>query len=180
MKKSIAAVIYHCSEADTQEDRHTFCPRDADSWCKYNSDKVTEEKSYRSKLSIKQYVSDLVKPIIGHENLSSVDLLTKCFHGATQNPNESINNLIWQKCSKRVYSRGSRGGDMVTCHYLIFPSNYSSHNPRRACTPTSRYSHFPIYTIPYILTSFQFPHFPYVDLNLHTTITNHCLFLINA
>ena len=73
-----------------------------------------------------------------------------------------------------------RGGDMVTCHYLIFPWNYSSHNLRRACTPTSRYSHFPIYTIPYILTSFQLPHFPHVDPNLHTAITNHFLFLINA
>ena len=83
--------------------------------------------------------------------------------------------------SVHMYIRGgSRGGDVVTCQYLIFPWNYSSHDPRRAGTPTSRYSHFPIYTIPYIHTSFQHPHFIHVDLNLQTTITNHFLLLINA
>ena len=26
-----------------------------------------------------------------------------CQHGPTQNQNESINNMIWSKCLKRVY-----------------------------------------------------------------------------
>ena len=94
-----------------------------------------------------------------------------------------VPTIVYRACARivaRAHAHSGTRANLVTCYYLIFPWNYSSHNPRRACTPTSRYSHFPIYTIPYILTSFQLPHYPHVDLNLHTTITNHFLFLINA
>ena len=48
-------------------------------------------------------ISDLLKPIFGHEDLGSEELLNKCLHGLTQNVNEAMHNVIWQKCSKRVY-----------------------------------------------------------------------------
>ena len=41
MKKSIAAVIHHCSENSNGED-HKFCPRSVNSWCRFQSDKVTK------------------------------------------------------------------------------------------------------------------------------------------
>ena len=30
-------------------------------------------------------------------------LLSKCLHGATQNVNESLNQIIWLKCPKAIY-----------------------------------------------------------------------------
>ena len=36
-------------------------------------------------------------------NLTNDKLLKKCLHGKRQNNNESINNLIWKRCSKDVY-----------------------------------------------------------------------------
>ena len=41
LKKAIAAVLYHCSEASSLEAQHQFCPTGIDSWCKYYADKET-------------------------------------------------------------------------------------------------------------------------------------------
>ena len=43
----------------------------------------------------------MIKPIF--KDLSSDELLSKCLHGKTQNANESINNIIWQKCPKNNF-----------------------------------------------------------------------------
>lgn len=37
------------------------------------------------------------------EDLSNSDLLQKCTHGLTQNPNECLNGLIWDRCPKTTY-----------------------------------------------------------------------------
>lgn len=103
MKKSVAAVIHHCSSATTNEERHLYCPRNVNSWCKYQADKISGKETYKQKISIPPTVSDVIKPIFSHKGLGSDELLKKCLHGTTQNVNESINNVIWQKCPKRVY-----------------------------------------------------------------------------
>ena len=36
-------------------------------------------------------------------DLGSDELLKKCLYGRTQNANEAINQIIWQKCPKRVF-----------------------------------------------------------------------------
>lgn len=103
MKKAVAAVIHHLTNEQNLEMRHKYCPRSADSWCKYQSDKITKENTYKEKISIDKAVSDLIAPIFSHKDLGSETLLSKCLHGETQNVNESLNNLIWTRCSKRVY-----------------------------------------------------------------------------
>ena len=40
---------------------------------------------------------------IFREYLGSDKLLGACLHGKTQNVNEALNVVIWQKCPKRVY-----------------------------------------------------------------------------
>ena len=37
MKKSIAALIHHCSENNDDDDRHKYCPATGESWCKYQA-----------------------------------------------------------------------------------------------------------------------------------------------
>lgn len=46
-------------------------------------------------------VMDVIKPTFRF--LAHPDLLQKCTHGKTQNPNESYNNLIWKRCPKTVF-----------------------------------------------------------------------------
>ena len=38
------------------------------------------------------------------EDLSDEDLLKRCLHGGTQNQNEDINALIWQRATKETHS----------------------------------------------------------------------------
>ena len=38
------------------------------------------------------------------EDLSDRNILTRCLHGGTQNQNEAINALIWQRATKETHS----------------------------------------------------------------------------
>lgn len=40
-----------------------------------------------------------------YQDLTAVDLLSKCLHGQTQNPNESFNNIVWLKIPKTTFVR---------------------------------------------------------------------------
>ena len=40
--------------------------------------------------------------------LSTLNILKSCARGLTQNQNESINNMIWSKCPKRVFCSKTR------------------------------------------------------------------------
>ncbi|GFX45160.1 uncharacterized protein TNCV_3432081 [Trichonephila clavipes] len=46
-------------------------------------------------------VVEAISPIF--RNLSDPELLKKCLHGNTQNPNESINNVIWSPVPKKTF-----------------------------------------------------------------------------
>ena len=91
MKKGVAAIVFHCSEylndegVPDLEQRHKFCPAGASSWCKYQSDKVTGENTYKTKINIPVAVRDVIKPVFSHTDLGSDALLSKCLHGLTQN-----------------------------------------------------------------------------------------------
>lgn len=78
---------------DSRECLVNYC---TDSWCKYNA-----KKDYDHKHSLPAAVIDAIKPIF--RDLSQPELLQKCLHGKTQNPNESVNNLIWSVIPKRVF-----------------------------------------------------------------------------
>ena len=95
MKKAVLAVLWHCCEGDTAT-RHQFCPRTKISCCKWQRDKITGQCTYKNKLNLPVAITDLVHPIF--MELSSDNLLSKCLHSYTQNPNESFNQIIWGKC----------------------------------------------------------------------------------
>ena len=41
MGKAVAAVLHHSTKNDDMDKRHQYCPCITDSWCKYQSDKIT-------------------------------------------------------------------------------------------------------------------------------------------
>ena len=101
MRKAIGAVLFHCSDIQVEHERHKFCPTGSDSWCKWQSDKVTGKTTYKKKINLPSAIKELLQPIF--QDLSSAELLSKCLHGLTQNPNESLNNIIWKKCPKGIF-----------------------------------------------------------------------------
>ena len=46
-------------------------------------------------------IHGIIKPIF--VDLSDDNLLSKCLHGSTQNVNEALNQIIWNKCPKQVF-----------------------------------------------------------------------------
>ena len=64
-------------------------------------DQVTGKKTHKNTISLPKWIHDIPKPIF--QELRSDDLLSKCLHGKTQNANEALNNIIWQKCPKNVF-----------------------------------------------------------------------------
>ena len=99
MKKAVGAILWHCT--DFSEGRHRFCPLGINSWCKFQKDKVTGKTTHKNKINLSEDIFKIIKPIF--HDLASDELLSKCLHGQTQNPNESINKIIWTKCPKTTF-----------------------------------------------------------------------------
>lgn len=101
MKKGVWAVLFHNADISDSETRHQFCPRTVDSWCLYQSNKLTGKDTYKKKLSLPIAIKNILMPIF--RDLSDGKLLSKCLHGQTQNANEAFNGLIWKRCPKTTY-----------------------------------------------------------------------------
>ena len=52
MKKSVMAILWHCSDIPDLNERHQFCPRSIHSWCKYQSDVITGMSTYKVYVNI--------------------------------------------------------------------------------------------------------------------------------
>ncbi|GFS64251.1 uncharacterized protein TNCV_3945761 [Trichonephila clavipes] len=102
MRKAIWAVWGHSCSTD-DEPMHWFCPTNPNTWCKYNAAINNNLQNYKHKPLVAKAVRDVIKPVFA--DLSHPALLKKCLGGKTQNPNESLNSLIWKFCPKTIGSR---------------------------------------------------------------------------
>ena len=96
MVNAVLATLYHVASTDDDPD-HGLCPAGEDSWCGWQRDSAT----YKHKHGLPKVIVELLEPI--YEELSHPQLLSKCLHGKTQNPNECINKLIWSCCPKEIW-----------------------------------------------------------------------------
>ncbi|GBO41902.1 hypothetical protein AVEN_273709-1 [Araneus ventricosus] len=91
MSKSIWAIYFHKLTTDAKP-QHGLCPMGSDScWCGFNKSLVSGEK-YIHKHSLPEPVLLATKKVF--RELADKKLLSKCFHGQTQNQNESFNNCV--------------------------------------------------------------------------------------
>lgn len=97
MKKGVLAVLWHCTDFSETADRHKFCPRQPDSWCKYWHAGKNDTSSVNLPLAIHR----VIRPIF--MDLRDDNLLNRCLDGTTQNPNEAVNQIIWKKCPKDTF-----------------------------------------------------------------------------
>ena len=101
MRNDIIAGLHHIASTDTKP-QHSKCPKGANSWCGWQRDKANKTKKFKNTHNIDQAVVDEIKPI--YVQLSDKALLSRCLDSFTQNPNESLNHLIWARCPKKVYT----------------------------------------------------------------------------
>ena len=96
MAKAVKACLFHVASTD-ENPQHHLCPEGNDNWCGYQTDSQT----YQHKAGIPGPIVELVEPIF--DDLAKPALLEKCTHGLTQNVNECLNRLIWDRCPKSTY-----------------------------------------------------------------------------
>ncbi|GFX49795.1 uncharacterized protein TNCV_3073481 [Trichonephila clavipes] len=99
MRQGIWAIFLHKISTD-ENPQHGFCPSGPDTWCRYKKAQL-ENKVYHHKHKLPVAVVEAIRPIF--RDLSDPELLKKCLHGNTQNPNESINNVIWSRVPKKTF-----------------------------------------------------------------------------
>ena len=95
--RAIWTVFHHSLSSDEKHD-HQFCPSGSNSWCKFNRALGNNEEPPKHTPKLPMFLSPFIKPIF--TELSKLELLEKCVLGATQNQNESFNNIIWSWCPK--------------------------------------------------------------------------------
>ena len=100
MKKAIHASLMHCASTE-QRPLHDHCPTGSASWCRYQQDKANQTKLYKHGPGLPLEVIAKLEP--EYVRLSNDILQEKCLHGKTQNQNESLNGMIWQRVPKEVY-----------------------------------------------------------------------------
>ena len=71
MSQGVIASLKHYCSTDNKP-QHDDCPKGADSWCKYQSDLATGNKTYRPpKEPIAKAIQDIIEPVflkLGNEN----------------------------------------------------------------------------------------------------------------
>lgn len=100
MEREIMATYYH-KISTNDNPRHEFCPKGADSWCKYNSAQALRT-SFDHPAPLHSDVAKHILPL--YTDLSRKDLLERCLGGYTQNSNESFNSAVWKLCPKHLHS----------------------------------------------------------------------------
>ena len=116
--KNSIATLYHCTNFQYKEPRHLFCLKGKNSWCKWQSDIATGKQTYKKKLNLSVAIMNEIKLVF--QDLSDVKMLEKCLHGMTQNCNESLNQLIWNRSQKNIFTskKKSRNG-CEFCNYEL-------------------------------------------------------------
>ena len=97
MFRAIWAVFHHSISDDEQHD-HQFCPTGSGSWCKYNRALADNVEPSKHTPKLPKDLGPFIEPVF--TALSKRELLEKWVLGATQNQNESFNNIVCSRCPK--------------------------------------------------------------------------------
>ncbi|KAK4324624.1 hypothetical protein Pmani_004737 [Petrolisthes manimaculis] len=110
MRKAIFAIIEHCSSTD-DDPCHELCPEGVATWCFFNRAKAVGKPAGSHEQHVHYPIHQDIKADLYAimRKYSTDDLLSRCI----QNDNESLNSVMWNKCSKNMFYHKDR------LHYLI-------------------------------------------------------------
>ena len=77
------------------------CPEGPDSWCGYMADKTNKTSNYKHGAGLPVEIAVQLKQTFNR--LSDDVLLSRCLDGKTQNQNESLNGMIWERLPKQTF-----------------------------------------------------------------------------
>ena len=118
MSKATWAILDHYSSTQDKP-MHDNCPKGEDSWCSYNRDETTGKRTHKLiKNPLRGAVREAMIPLF--TRLAAVTFLEGCKDCVTQNPNESLHNVIWSLAPKQVANsphETSLGINLGVCIY---------------------------------------------------------------
>ena len=102
MKKRIYAILFHMSSSHLFP-KHHHCPPGEKSWCFWQRAiaKGSTPGSHSEHETLSPDVGQKLVPIF--RRLTEENLLKRCTRNRTQNPNESLHNIIWRLCPKSTF-----------------------------------------------------------------------------
>ena len=103
LKKRIFAILFHMSSTD-ENPKHHHCPPGTHSWCFWQraAAKSEDPGSHNEHETLPPDIGRKLVPVF--QRLTDDGLLKRCCRGKTQNPNESLHNLIWKLCPKTMFA----------------------------------------------------------------------------
>ena len=105
MRDAIMASVYHMFSTDEKPQDQLY-PKGPSSWCFYNAAEAKDDvpgphSIFRHTSSDENLLQEHILPV--YRCLTDDALLKRCERHATQNPNESLHNVIWAK--HKFYSK---------------------------------------------------------------------------
>lgn len=100
MQCAVKGVLYHSVRIDDEKKRHQYCPDGESSWFSYKKDKAagTNTPFVNKSHHLDPVFLEFLTPLF--DSLSEKKLLKRCPQGLSQNANESVNSLVWNRCPK--------------------------------------------------------------------------------
>lgn len=118
MSRAMHAILKHYSSTP-EKPRHEDCPMGKDSWCSYNRDAATGEKTQvLIKNPLPECVVNLMQPIF--DRLGSEEFLVGCERCLDQNRNECLHHVIWGMAPKEQYTSQQEASLAVALGVLVF------------------------------------------------------------
>ncbi|GFU79728.1 uncharacterized protein TNCV_4037351 [Trichonephila clavipes] len=101
LQQNVIAALFHCSSS-VEKLMHGQCPIGKRLLVLLPASTVLWLKKPNEKYKgLSNEVLNTIKPT--YLELCTKELLTKCLHGKTQNSNECLNGVIWQRVPKEVF-----------------------------------------------------------------------------
>ena len=96
----VRAGLYHLASS-AENPQHHLCSEGKESWYGWQKDAANKTNLYKHKKDLPKAVVDVIQPL--YDSLADYTLLSQCLGSYTQNPNESLNSLVWNRCPKKIY-----------------------------------------------------------------------------
>ncbi|GFW97872.1 uncharacterized protein TNCV_1426351 [Trichonephila clavipes] len=100
LQQNVIAALFHCSSS-VEKLMHGQCPIGKDCWCYYQRALSCGKSQTKKYKGLSNEVLNTIKPT--YLELCTKELLTKCLHGKTQNSNQCLNGVIWQRVPEEVF-----------------------------------------------------------------------------
>lgn len=103
MKQADWALYFHVMLSN-EKPTHQLCPNNYLTWCIYIHNISQKKKKFydhTTHFHLPSNIMNELRPTF--KALSDPELLSKCLKGKTQNPNESLNNVIRSRVPKRIF-----------------------------------------------------------------------------